>query len=138
MSLGVCESKLQQGLDFPIGWYSVARGNELGVGEVKQVYSFDRELALFRTRSGIAVVTDAFCPHLGAHLGVEGRVVGETIRCPFHGWRYGTDGRISKRASSRNRRPRSHCVHLMNLRPVTSSRQPIPRWSTNGESCWRV
>lgn len=92
MSIAVCESKTQQGPDFPIGWYSIARGNELGVGEVTRVYAFDRELALFRTRSGVAVVTDAFCPHLGAHLGVEGRVVGESIRCPFHGWRFDSHG----------------------------------------------
>ncbi len=92
MVLPVCESKTQLIPDFPIGWYSVGRGHELIDGEVKRVFAFDRELALFRTRSGKAVVTDAFCPHLGAHLGVNGRVVGESIRCPFHGWRYDTDG----------------------------------------------
>jgi len=75
-----------------MGWYSVARSHELAIGEVKPVKAFDRELVLYRTRSGEAVVQDAFCPHLGAHLGHKGRVVGESIRCPFHGWRYGTDG----------------------------------------------
>jgi phenylpropionate dioxygenase-like ring-hydroxylating dioxygenase large terminal subunit len=91
-SIGVCESHLQQQLDFPIGWFSVARSREIGKGEVQRVYAFDRELALFRTREGIAVVLDAFCPHLGAHMGVEGRVVGETLRCPFHGWQFDADG----------------------------------------------
>ncbi|MEZ5502752.1 MAG: Rieske 2Fe-2S domain-containing protein [Halioglobus sp.] len=63
------------------------------MGEVKPVQAFDRELVLYRTRSGVPVLQDAFCPHLGAHLGVKGRVVGESIRCPFHGWRFGTDGK---------------------------------------------
>ncbi len=87
-----CESKTLRSPDFPIGWYSVARGSEVKTGEVKRVYAFDRELALFRTRSGQVAVTDAFCPHLGAHLGVEGKVVGESIQCPFHGWRFDTSG----------------------------------------------
>lgn len=34
---------------------------------------------------------DAHCAHLGADLG-WGDVVGETIQCPFHNWRYGCDG----------------------------------------------
>lgn len=93
MSLGVCESKIQVGPSFPIGWYSVARSRDLVNGEVMPISVFDRELALYRTRSGKAVITDAFCPHLGAHLGVEGRVVGENIRCPFHGWKFDTSGK---------------------------------------------
>ena len=32
------------------------------------------------------------CPHMGAHLGHEGRVVGESIACPFHGWRFDASG----------------------------------------------
>ena len=39
------------------------------VGEVKQVKAFDRELVLYRTRAGNVALQDAFCPHLGAHLG---------------------------------------------------------------------
>lgn len=88
-----CESKTNTTPDFPMGWYSVARSHELQVGEVKRVHAFDRELALYRTRSGVPVLQDAFCPHLGAHLGVEGRVVGESLRCPFHGWRFDTEGK---------------------------------------------
>ncbi len=87
-----CESKTNTTPDFPMGWYSVARSHELLVGEVKSVQAMDRELVLYRTRSGVPVLQDAYCPHLGANLGVKGRVVGESIRCPFHGWRYDTDG----------------------------------------------
>lgn len=87
-----CESKTNFTPEFPMGWYSVERSHQLAVGEVKPVQAFDRELVLYRTRSGEAVLQDAFCPHLGAHLGHKGRVIGESIRCPFHGWRYGTDG----------------------------------------------
>ena len=50
----------------------------------------------FRTRSGEATVLDAYCAHLGAHLAEGGRVVGEAIRCPFHGWHYDRTGSCVK------------------------------------------
>jgi len=50
-------------------------------------------MVLFRTRSGEARVLDAFCSHLGAHLGHGGRVMAETIRCPFHAWHWDGEGR---------------------------------------------
>ena len=72
----------------PNGWYAVAWSHELRVGEVKRIRYFDEELALFRTRTGAARVISAYCPHLGAHLAEGGRVVGESLRCPFHAWQY--------------------------------------------------
>jgi nitrite reductase/ring-hydroxylating ferredoxin subunit len=77
----------------PNGWFIVARADELKPGEVMPLYLFARNLVLFRTESDAPRVMDAHCPHLGAHLGVGGRVRGETIQCPFHGWRFqGEDG----------------------------------------------
>jgi nitrite reductase/ring-hydroxylating ferredoxin subunit len=75
-------------LPIPNGWFAVAFARDLHVGDVRPLHYFGEELVLFRTRSGEARVLDPFCPHLGAHLGHGGRVMGETIRCPFHGWQY--------------------------------------------------
>jgi phenylpropionate dioxygenase-like ring-hydroxylating dioxygenase large terminal subunit len=75
-------------LPYPNGWFAVAWSRDLRVGDVKALDYFGEELVLFRTRSGEARVLDPFCPHLGAHFGHGGRVMGETIRCPFHGWQF--------------------------------------------------
>jgi nitrite reductase/ring-hydroxylating ferredoxin subunit len=75
-------------LPYPNGWFAVAWSRDLHVGDVRPIQYFGEELVLFRTRSGQARVLDPFCPHLGAHLGHGGRVMGETVRCPFHGWQF--------------------------------------------------
>ena len=75
-------------LPIPNGWFAVDWARELHEGDVKPIHYFGEDLVLFRTRSGEARVLDAFCPHLGAHIGYGGRVMGETVRCPFHGWQY--------------------------------------------------
>ena len=63
----------------PFGWFAVAYCDELAVGDVKPLHYFDQDLVLFRTASGAASVMDAFCPHLGAHLGHGGKVHGDNI-----------------------------------------------------------
>jgi cholesterol 7-dehydrogenase len=35
---------------------------------------------------------DAYCPHLGANLGIGGKVIGNCIECPFHGWQFNKNG----------------------------------------------
>lgn len=57
---------------------------------------FGRDLVLFRAEDGRARVFDAHCPHLGAHLGVGGRVVKNGIRCPFHGWCFDGEGAVAE------------------------------------------
>ena len=38
-------------------------------------------------------VLNAYCEHLGAHLGYGGTVRGDHIVCPFHGWEWNSEGR---------------------------------------------
>lgn len=87
----------------PTGWYVLAMSDELRPGEVLARRNFGRELALFRTESGAARAVDAFCPHMGAHLGHQGRVEGDELVCAFHGLRYDADGRC--RATSTGEPP---------------------------------
>jgi nitrite reductase/ring-hydroxylating ferredoxin subunit len=82
----------------PNGWYVVAASDELPPGKVVSRLYFDRELALYRTRSGVVSVVDATCPHMGAHLGRVGKVEGETLRCNFHGFTYDGRGQCVKTA----------------------------------------
>ncbi len=90
---------------FPIpnGWFAVATSAEIAPGDVRPVHYLDRELVVFRTESGTARVVDPYCAHMGAHLGIgpgspgdrepgPGTVIGECIRCPFHGWLYDGSG----------------------------------------------
>jgi nitrite reductase/ring-hydroxylating ferredoxin subunit len=53
----------------PFGWFQVLYSGELGIGEAKPITYFDRDLVIFRTESGVAKVIDAYCAHMGAHLG---------------------------------------------------------------------
>ncbi len=76
----------------PNGWFQVAYSDELGPGAVVPLKYFGKDLVAFRTESGKVAVLDAFCPHLGAHLGHGGKVVGEVVQCPFHAWKFDAGG----------------------------------------------
>ena len=75
----------------PTAGSSLPAPDELQPGEVMPLYLFARHLVRFGTEDGAPRLMDAHCPHLGAHLGVGGRVRGDTIQCPFHGWRFQGD-----------------------------------------------
>lgn len=87
-------------LPMPYGWFQVLYSSELEAAQSKPLHFFDQELVAFRTESGLAKVVDAYCPHMGAHLGYGihehtgggARVEGENIVCPFHGWQYDGEG----------------------------------------------
>jgi phenylpropionate dioxygenase-like ring-hydroxylating dioxygenase large terminal subunit len=74
---------------YPASWYLFGHDSELSAPSSKRMLG--RQLVAFRTASGKVSVIAAHCSHLGADLGC-GRVVGESIQCPFHNWTYGVDG----------------------------------------------
>lgn len=71
---------------FPAGWFAVGFSHELSRGQMLSRQCMGQQLVLFRTQSGLACAVDAYCPHLGAHFSYGGTVLGEVIRCPFHGF----------------------------------------------------
>ncbi len=77
---------------FPEGWYCLGLSAELPAGSARPVRICGEDRVLFRTASGRPGVLDAFCPHLGAHLGHGSRVEGEQLRCPMHGFCFDGQG----------------------------------------------
>ena len=57
----------------PYGWFTVGRVDELPAEPVSSHELFGRQLVLWQD-GGERHLVDATCPHLGAHLGVGGRI----------------------------------------------------------------
>jgi nitrite reductase/ring-hydroxylating ferredoxin subunit len=53
----------------------------------------DEDVVIYRTKSGTMCAVRPYCPHLGAHLGMGGKVVGENLVCPYHNFAFAIDGR---------------------------------------------
>jgi phenylpropionate dioxygenase-like ring-hydroxylating dioxygenase large terminal subunit len=78
---------------YPRGWFRVGGSADLRPGDVRSIRYFGRDLVLFRAReAGTAHVLDAYCPHLGANLGIGGCVEGDAVVCPFHRWSFDGGG----------------------------------------------
>jgi len=81
---------------YPNGWYVLAISKELKPNEILTKTFMGEQIVIFRTESGKVAVMDAFCPHLGAHLGFGGKIVGENIKCPFHYFEFDVTGACVK------------------------------------------
>lgn len=83
--------------DFPIpfGWFAVAMSDDIREGELRTLAYFGTEFVLWRGEDGTLRAVDPFCPHLGAHLGVNSDVVGNDLRCPYHHWTFNGEGGVT-------------------------------------------
>ena len=124
-------------MPMPFGWFQVAYSHELGPAQSQPLRYFDTDLVLFRTESGEAKVLDAYCPHMGAHLGYGIRdqagggssVVGDSIVCPFHGWAYNGDGQCTDVPYANNLPPRvARGEQVIRPWPVRELNQVIFVW----------
>eukprot|EP00759_Apiculatamorpha_spiralis_P028077 PhF_6_TR30610/c0_g1_i3/m.45070/K14938/NVD, DAF36; cholesterol 7-desaturase len=82
---------------YPNGWYKLCDVTDLDNAVIASkpisVSAFGQDLVLWKNHAdGQITVMDAFCPHMGTHLG-NGEVTKEgRLKCPFHGWEFGTSG----------------------------------------------
>ena len=79
-------------------WHPVAAESEFvagvspGYGATKAVRILGEDLVLYRTTAGEYGLIEPHCPHRQAGL-VHGYGEADGLRCSYHGWKYGLDGR---------------------------------------------
>jgi phenylpropionate dioxygenase-like ring-hydroxylating dioxygenase large terminal subunit len=132
-------------LDF---WYPVAFSTDLG-RTPRRVAALGRRLVLWRTRTGGVGALSDLCVHRGAALS-GGKVTGDEITCPYHGWAYRTDGSCARipahpeRGIPARARVDSYPVEerygivwaFLGDRPEPD-RPPIPDWPEIEDPGWR-
>jgi len=63
-------------------------------GDAKPIEFLGIPLLLIRGRDGVVRVFENICRHRGMILVAEPKKIEGAIRCPYHSWCYGTDGRL--------------------------------------------
>jgi len=123
-------------MPMPFGWFAVSYSDELEAGDSRAVKYFGQELVLFRTESGQAVLLEAYCPHLGAHLGYGinaqegkgGRIECESIVCPFHAWKFDGDGMCTDVPYAKHVPPKVKDKQCLRSFPIQECNQVIWAW----------
>jgi aminopyrrolnitrin oxygenase len=76
---------------YPQSWYVLCASAALPLGAVRRVNLCGRSVVIFRGHDGRVGALGARCPHLGTDL-AAGRVVGDTLECPHHRFRFDVAG----------------------------------------------
>ena len=73
-------------------WYPVCTTDELTGEAPLRVDLLGLRFVAFRDEAGAAHVLSDTCAHRGGSLG-RGKVQGDCVECPYHGWRFDGEGR---------------------------------------------
>ena len=98
-------------------WHPVAYGSEVGAGPLL-VTLLGQRIVLARL-GGELRAFDNVCPHRGAPLS-EGEVVGDRLRCAYHGWEYDCNG-VCRRVPATASSPIEGNVRLDSVRVAESA-----------------
>ena len=84
-------------------WHVVAYGPDVPQGKPVGVRLLDEDLVLWRVGDKIHAWRD-LCLHRGTRLSL-GKVEGETLICPYHGWTYNEEGQCIRFPAHPNQKP---------------------------------
>lgn len=84
-------------------WYAVEFGHVIG-DEPHHVDLMGQQLVLWRDSSGTVHAQSDVCIHRGGSL-AGGKVRGNCIECPYHGWQFDTGGRCTSIPANRSGLP---------------------------------
>jgi len=130
-------------------WYVAEDSKNVGTKPV-HVRMLCQNLVLFRDETGKVACLSDICIHRGASLS-GGKVVDGCVQCPYHGWRFGSDGVVTKIPAQKNRKIPKRArvdsyptqerygwiwVFLGDL--PEAERPPIPEFPEYDDPEWRV
>ena len=72
-------------------WYVVGDSADLASGEKHPLRMLGHDFVLFRDSAGKVHCLSDICVHRGGSL-CRGKLVDDTVQCPYHGWRFNGDG----------------------------------------------
>jgi phenylpropionate dioxygenase-like ring-hydroxylating dioxygenase large terminal subunit len=75
----------------PNQWYAILESSEIKKGKIVGVTRMGEKMVAWRNAKGELAVMSDQCPHRGVALSV-GKLTGDCIQCPFHGFEYATNG----------------------------------------------
>ena len=122
---------------FPEGWYFVSGLANLRKRRLIEKVWLGQEIVAWCDDDGTVCVAEAYCPHLGSHLGpsVGGKVRDGCLVCPFHGFEYDVTGRCV--ATPGAPAPKNARLHLLETQLVAD--MVFAWWSPVGRpSQWRL
>jgi nitrite reductase/ring-hydroxylating ferredoxin subunit len=77
---------------FTQSWFAICLSTDVLPGDFAGFDFLGGRVIVMRDEAGTASVLSAYCPHMGADL-CGGEMVEGAVRCPFHHWRFGPDGK---------------------------------------------
>ena len=87
--------------DLVSGWYKIAQSDQISLKEALQVDNFPTQMVVWRGEDSVLRGLDLYCKHMGASLAC-GEVDGNSIRCPFHNWRWAGEGHCDEIPYAKN------------------------------------
>jgi phenylpropionate dioxygenase-like ring-hydroxylating dioxygenase large terminal subunit len=85
-------------------WYPICTSEELNNDKPIRAELLGVRLAAFRDSAGEAHVLSDVCVHRGGSLS-KGKVDGDCVQCPYHGWKYSGNGACAEIPSTNGRKP---------------------------------
>lgn len=77
-------------------WYFTGLSQEVKPGQMRRIEIAGHPINLGRRKDGQLFALYDICPHRAAPLSA-GRIIGETVECPYHGWRFRqSDGQCTR------------------------------------------
>jgi phenylpropionate dioxygenase-like ring-hydroxylating dioxygenase large terminal subunit len=84
-------------------WHVVGRSADLGEGQLLAARVLGEDMVVWRLNGQVMAWQD-LCVHRGTRLSL-GKVSGETLVCPYHGWSYNREGRCVRIPAHPDQKP---------------------------------